>query len=560
MLTPAFTGTAPFSRSERATFIALALLSIVARSIAFFHYRFDSDEPQHLHVVWGWTAGLLQYRDLFDNHAPFFHMAMSPLLRLAGERPDILLIMRAPMLLFFAIVVAATYILGVRLYCRRVGLWSALLLSIIPTFFLKSLEFRTDNLWNAFWMLSLVTLTTPLAHSIRLPAIVDGDPVWIPRTSHALLAGLLLGFAMSVSMKTSLLLITLLLATIITGAMGVGRSDRRSVVRLSLALLGGSCVVPAIVAWYFWSRGAWPNLVYCVATFNGLVPSMRSPLSVWVPRLLYVPAMIILLRVAWRSRKDRDGGAARWRFFFGVATAIFFITLGGFWILISPRDFLPLLPLVTIFLVAWLLRKPWAARSLVVIVLICSIAIWRETDGFANHTAEHITLMHQVLRLTRPGEPLMDFKGETIFRPRPYYFIFEFITRNAMTRGFIADTVPEAVVRGGCHVAEADGPFWPQRAAAFLNANFIDVGRLRASGQWIGAGGGFAIAVPGEYVVVRKRGEATGRLDGTRYSGPRHLEAGEHRFESEGRDRLAFFWAPAWQRGFSPFHLQDRDF
>ena len=32
----------------------------------------DSDEPQHLHVVWAWTFGLLPYRDVFDNHSPLF--------------------------------------------------------------------------------------------------------------------------------------------------------------------------------------------------------------------------------------------------------------------------------------------------------------------------------------------------------------------------------------------------------------------------------------------------------------------------------------------------------
>ena len=32
----------------------------------------DSDEPQHLHVVWAWANGLLPYRDVFDNHAPLF--------------------------------------------------------------------------------------------------------------------------------------------------------------------------------------------------------------------------------------------------------------------------------------------------------------------------------------------------------------------------------------------------------------------------------------------------------------------------------------------------------
>src|SRR5437667_124758 len=146
------------TRSERFTLAMLALLSLVLRGLAYFQHRFDSDEPQHLHVTWGWTAGLLQYRDLFDNHAPLFHMLTAPILRLVGERPDVLLYMRAPMLALFAIVLVATYLIGQRLYSSAVGLWAALLLSLFPPFFLKSLEYRTDNLWMVFWCLAVVVL------------------------------------------------------------------------------------------------------------------------------------------------------------------------------------------------------------------------------------------------------------------------------------------------------------------------------------------------------------------------------------------------------------------
>src|SRR5437588_11605738 len=127
------------ARGERLTVIVIATLSLVLRWLAYVRFRFDSDEPQHLHVTWGWTAGLLQYRDLFDNHAPLFHMLTAPVLALVGERPDVLLYMRAPMLILFAIVLACTYILGKRLYSSLVVIWAVLLLSLFPVFFLKAL-------------------------------------------------------------------------------------------------------------------------------------------------------------------------------------------------------------------------------------------------------------------------------------------------------------------------------------------------------------------------------------------------------------------------------------
>lgn len=85
----------------------LLLPAVFAVRLAFvFHYRFDSDEPQHLHVVWGWTRGLRQYKDVFDNHMPLFHLVCAPVFQLVGERPDALIWMRMAMVpLFFLPVV-----------------------------------------------------------------------------------------------------------------------------------------------------------------------------------------------------------------------------------------------------------------------------------------------------------------------------------------------------------------------------------------------------------------------------------------------------------------------
>jgi hypothetical protein len=524
---------------ERLTIALLALTSALLRAVAFFRYRFDSDEPQHLHVAWGWTAGLLQYRDVFDNHAPLFHIVTAPILKLVGERDDVLLYMRAPMLIPFAIVVGATYILGTRLYSRRVGAWSAVILSLVPAFFLKSLEYRTDNLWNALWFLSLAVLT-------------GGDPTF----ARMFIAGLLLGCAFATSMKTTLLVLTLAAAAVMTLV-----AFRRGRMHVIWPIAIGIPVVPAIIVAYFAHRGALGNLVYCVIDFNELLVRMRPPLSIWLPRVLWIPLIAIAVRIAWRYRPQTDDPAARWRFFFAFGSAFFVITLIGFWILVSPRDLLPCLSFFVIFAVAFVERHAnyrlgvYLGASLFFIVLIAHY-----TQGFANGTREDITMMHQVLRLSRPGEPIMDLKGETVYRPRPFYFIFEYITRNAMERGLIRDTIPEDVIRRQCHVAQADGEFFPPRGRAFLNANFLDMGRLRAAGKWIDVHTSFTIAVPGWYVIVNRRGEVHGMLDGVSYSGPRYLAAGSHVFVTESADRLACLWAPAFQRGFSPFRLEDRDF
>jgi hypothetical protein len=525
-------------RAERRTLFALAAATLLLRGLAYFRYRFDSDEPQHLHVAWGWAAGLVQYRDLFDNHAPLFHMLTAPLVRLLGERDDILFYMRAPMVPLFVIVVAATWILARRFWTDRIALWSVIVLCTFPPFFLKSIEYRTDNLWTAVWMIALVVLTGGAAAS----------------TGRYLVTGLLLGIAMCVSLKTVLLLVTLAVAATITAFV----RDERLSIRAPFVVLIGAVIPPALIAVWYAQIGAWPNLVYCVVRFNELVTSGRHNLV--LPRVIFP---FVLLLVVWRARAIARGyEGPRTRFYLGVCAAVFSITLIGFWALISPRDFLPIMPLFAIAIAAWILRR-WPQRATAIltvtsILFLGSTAYY--TQWFRDATRESTTLMHQVLRLSRPGEWLMDYKGETVYRRRPYYFIFEKIGRGAMHRGLLRDTVAEAMIRTKCHVAQADGNFWPRRARQFLNENFLDMGRLRASGQWIREDGGFSIAIDGDYAVIDKNGHAAGALDGTPYTSPRYLAAGEHRFVKASNERLAVVWAPAVERGFSPFHLLDREF
>ena len=505
-------------KSERILLWSTAALSLILRAVAFFNYRFDADEQQHLHVAWGWTAGLVQYRDYFDNHAPLFHLITAPMLAMLGERSDILHWMRVPMLVLFGIVLYATYLIGRELYDERVGLWAAVLVSFFPPFFLKSLEYRTDNLWNALWMVALVVLV---------------------RQRSPYLLGLILGCALATSLKTSLLVITIVVAALFA---------KRSIDWLKVAI--GFAIVPAALLLFFVAVGAWDELVYCTVTFNGNVALTRK--NLWIQRAIFPFTAAALVWIAWRFRRaDR-------RYFFAVACGVFTVVLAGFWVLISPRDFLPLMPLAAIFAAAAMTRAKQPVRAFAATALVFTAALWYYADRFENKTAWHTTMLDQVLRLSHPGEPLIDHKGETIFRPRPFYFIFENITRAQMARGIIRDTLPEDVIRTRTHVAQADGAMWPPRARAFLSANFVDLGRLRASGQWIKEDGTFTIAVPGEYVILNERGEARGTLNGTPYRGARELAPGAYRFE--GEKNVVVVWAPAFRRGHSPFHLRDREF
>lgn len=511
-----------------------AAVSLLLRCIAFFHYRFDSDEPQHLHVAWGWTAGLLEYRDYFDNHVPLFHIATAPLLAVLGERSNILFYMRAAMLPLFAAVLACTYLIAARLYSQRVALWSVVILSLWPSFFLKSLEYRNDNAWNALWMIALLIVLSAPPSPRR----------WFP-------AGLVLGMALATSLKTPLLIITLAAAGLITRYV---HRDRTPFAAPLLAALGGQLIVPAVVAWYFVKAGAWSNLVYCVFTFNTQLEKTRPPLT--LEHLLWPMAMAAVVLVARRHPQSDPR-----RMFCATAFAVFAITLVSFWPLISPRDMLPIMPLGAIFAVAVFDRFADRVTVYAIAAAVLTLSLFYYAGRFADRTDSFVTMMNQTLRLTRPGEPIMDLKGETIYRRRPFYYIFELITHEEMEKGLIADRVPEAVVAARCYVAQADGALWPDRARRFLNDYFMDLGRLRAAGNWVDPDGTFSIAVPGRYIALNDKGPVTGTLDGSPYDAPRELAAGDHKFIAATPDqRLAVLWAPAFERGFSPFHLQDRNF
>src|SRR5882724_1991144 len=188
-------GATYFEMSGPGEFVAAAVLfalMVVIRVVNILHYRFDSDEPQHLHVIWAWARGFVQYRDLFDNHMPLFHMMFAPIFGFIGDRATILYVMRFVLLPMYFVAAWCTYKIGTCIFSRRAGIWAVILAGLYARYHFISLEFRTDNLWAPLWLLCITALITgPLT------------------ARRALVAGLLLGLCFGVSMKSVLLLVSL---------------------------------------------------------------------------------------------------------------------------------------------------------------------------------------------------------------------------------------------------------------------------------------------------------------------------------------------------------------
>src|SRR5207244_10406643 len=114
--------------------IGLTVLNVLRQTV-------DSDEPQHLHTIWAWTRGYVQYRDLFDNHMPLFHLLFAPIFGLIGDRATILYLMRFIVLPLYFVAAWCTYQIAVSLFSRRVGVWAVILVGLYARYHLVSIEF-----------------------------------------------------------------------------------------------------------------------------------------------------------------------------------------------------------------------------------------------------------------------------------------------------------------------------------------------------------------------------------------------------------------------------------
>lgn len=539
----------PVHRDLRPALKLAALLAalIALKILAAFILPFDSDEPQHMHVIWGWVIGQVQYRDFFDNHMPLFHMSMVPIMRGMGEDMRTLYELRLAMLVFYVGSLFALYELARILYPPALARWALLAAAFFPMFFLTSTEFRADDLWMLCWFACLAVLLAPSASLYK-----------------SLLAGLLLGAAFATSLKSMLMLEAIAAAAAVMAYITAPADGWRSW-RHTLAFAAGCLLIPALIAAYFSAQGILDDLIYCVMRANVASGLAKRRLHN-IPLLLL--AMGILIKVARRmprtSRRDQA-----WLFLF-LITACYWLLLYGTWPLITRQDFLPAQPLVILLLPPWLragqawltAQGRWPLRSaqvwrwligletasIVIVLAVCAV----------NHVNETLAAKLQAaLSLTTSDQYIMDLKGETVFRRRPFYYVLEGITRGRLKRHELADTIAQDMIRTQTLVVMGELNFYPPQSRSFIAGHYLDVGNLRVAGQWLTGtdtqARNFEIVIPTLYALSSPQGPVGGMLDGSPYTGPRLLTAGVHHFVfSSTAEPVAVIWARALAKGFKP--------
>jgi len=165
-------------------------------------------------------------------------------------------------------------------------------------------------------------------------------------------------------------------------------------------------------------------------------------------------------------------------------------------------------------------------------------------------------MIETALRLTTRSEHVMDSKGETIYRRRPFYYILEGLTGMRIKAGLIKDTIAEQLIATETRLVTVLR--MPAKATAFIQKNYVPIAfRLSVLGQMLGQPGNdfpLDIVVPGEYTFVSECGAFAGMLNGEPVSGAIRLEPGHYEVSrTNGSGRLAVVWARAVEKGYTPF-------
>ncbi len=498
---------------------------LAARFFLIFRYRFDSDEPQHMHVAWAWSHGLVQYRDVFDNHMPLFHLVTSPLFAIGGDDPRLLFAARMLMVPLFVLSITLVWLIAHRLFDTRTAFWAAALAAITPPFFLGSLEYRTDDLWIVCWLAALaITISNmkPLAKSI--------------------FGGLALGLAAGVSMKTTLFVAAITAAGALTPLLMWKRGAKRTFSQIARwAVIFTACVaiVPVTIAGAFAAAGAWRWFKYGVFGHNVFPYEHAYKLLFFGP--LYFIVRAIAMRIA---KSEGDDRIVRKRLFLFLAASVYFGILVTFWPMTSAESYLPFYPVAAILVAPLLLRSqkilvPATVAVAMIVTIITTARPWRDD------AASEVRVVQTVLMLTSPDEPVMDLKGESVFRPRPWYYALEAITNIKLRLGNIRDDIAAALVKSRTHVVVSD-PL-PPNSRRFVEANYVPWGLVRVAGIRLGhmtTRRRFRIEVPGTYIVISSGHSVTAKIDGHDATSGVTLGAGDHYVASvEPLDDATVIWS-----------------
>jgi hypothetical protein len=500
---------------------------------------------------------------------PLFHWLAAPFFLVLGERPDVMFWLRLLMIPLAIVCSLLTGWCAAALYGIRAGWWSALLAAAFPTYFIYIGQFRADVLWTVFCL---------ACFAIYL--------LWPTTSWKAFVLGLCAGAALTASLKTVLASLAVLTAlpalwvveqtqrrfwpqsidqshtgTSLRPAPGSSARFKLAVLPVSLFLFGALLIPMAFLA-FFLERGALPSLWYCLFSHNSAGLKLHS-----AAKLLEPPCWIVLPAAfyAWWELR-RQSPRARERALCAFIAAFYCLILTVMLHQVTRQDLLPLIPLLAIWISGMtlelsirskdraLLLGHWLLVGFFAIEVVClGILTVRKTrpDPLSQE------LLTTVLQLTRRDEYVLDGKGETIFRPRAVFPVFEAFTRRNLS-GASEQKVLESLNEKRPMVAVPSHRY-PPLMRAFVRSNYLRMGPVCVAGQELSVlpekGVSFLITLPGRYVLTSSNEIVSGWLDAQPFVGRIELSAGKHVLQTSRPGSIFLVWEKAWQAGFRDYRV-----
>ncbi|HEX6736928.1 MAG TPA: hypothetical protein VF310_01515, partial [Vicinamibacteria bacterium] len=431
------------SRPALGTITAAVLIAagVGVRAAVAFVASFDPDEFEHLHGAWCLAQGQWPYRDYFEHHTPWLHLALAPLLSLFRPESDperalaVIFVARGLMWACATLAVALTFVLARYWAGAPAAGAAAALLGLGLTFVDKSKEIRPDvpamACLIASWALTVSAWRRPGAGAAgRLGA-----------------AGLLLGAATLFTQKA---LFTapasgLLLLWWLWDGWRDGTRGRRLG---SVLLYGAGAVAPLLATLALFA----PRTGVAAFVESNLWLNLRWPRSVFpagdmVRRLVRVNWPLLALAAAGLVRAGR-GLLSAARFERGDALLVLQaagLAAGATRIpTLQAQYFLMLLPLAAVLAggalaaaAGFLARRLSSAereperRGLLLaagLLAACLPAAGTLALGVRpadQKMAEQLARLRFVLANTTPEQTVLDgFTGAGVFRPHAYYYFF----------------------------------------------------------------------------------------------------------------------------------------
>ena len=273
----------------------LAFQALLLVLNARYHF-FNPDEIEGVHTAWKMGRGEIIYRDFFQHHHPLFYQLLVPVVRLAGDDPQVLIWLRGGMAALALGLAGATYALARAVGATRLEALLAPMLALPATGFAdKAFEIRPDV---------PMALCGVGAAALLWRAARGGGP-W-----YAAAAGLCLGLALAFLQKA--IFLAALLAALALWLAATRRLTPRALLAFALAF---ALALAAFLAWIVPLAG-WEAYWRCNWRLNqaalfGLFPAKgaytyKDDALLW---FLFVAGCVSLPRAwAWRALALVAGG------------------------------------------------------------------------------------------------------------------------------------------------------------------------------------------------------------------------------------------------------------